>query len=67
MEELLMNERKLREDLATLINNCNLPAVMIKPIIKELFEQLVQLEEQQYQKALEEQNKNREEEQNGQN
>lgn len=52
MEELIINERKFREDFANLINNAKLPAIIIKPIIKDMFEQLTIQEQQQYELAI---------------
>lgn len=68
MEELIIKERQFREDLADVVNNSNLPAFIIKPIVKDLFEQLSMLEQQQYEMAQEFIKKNKEvkEEENGQ-
>ena len=52
MEDLIIKQRELKENLIKLINEANLPAFIIKPIIKELFEQLNLLEEQQYQEII---------------
>lgn len=52
MEELIINERKFREDFANLINNAKLPAIIIKPILKDMFEQLTIQEQQQYEIAV---------------
>ena len=52
MEELILKEREFKEKLVELINNSNLPAFIIKPTLKELFEQLNLLEQQEYQNAL---------------
>ena len=52
MEEIIINERKFREDFANLINNAKLPAIVIKPILKDIFEQLTIQEEQQYDLAI---------------
>lgn len=52
MEEIIINERKFREDFANLINNAKLPAIIIKPIIKDIFEQLTIQEQQQYEIAV---------------
>lgn len=53
MEKLILNQRKIKKDIVELINNSNLPAFILKPIIKELYEQIELLEQQQYEKALE--------------
>lgn len=52
MEDLIINERKFRDDLVNLVNNSNLPAFIIKPIVQELLQQIGALEEQQYNEAL---------------
>ncbi len=52
MEELIINERKFREDFANLINNAKLPAIILKPILKDMFEQLTIQEQQQYEIAV---------------
>lgn len=52
MEDLIINERKFRNDLVNLVNNSNLPAFIIKPIVQELLQQIGALEEQQYNDAL---------------
>lgn len=52
MDELILKEVECREKITNLINEIGLPAFIIKPIIKDLFEQLNNLEQQQYQEAL---------------
>ncbi len=54
MEELIIKEREFREKLVELINSSNLPAFIIKPTLKDLYEQVNILEEQQYNKAVQE-------------
>ena len=51
MEELILKEREFRENLARLINESQLPAFIVKPAIKEVFEQLNIIEQQQYENA----------------
>lgn len=51
MEELLIKEREFKESLIKLINESKLPAIILKPVIKEAFEQLTLVEEQQYNMA----------------
>lgn len=53
MEELILKENKFKEDIVDIINNSELPALIIKPILKELFEKICLLEQQQYQQAKE--------------
>lgn len=52
MDELILKEVEYREKITNLTNEIGLPAFIIKPIIKDLFEQLSNLEQQQYQQAL---------------
>ncbi len=61
MEELIIKEKEFREKIVELINNSGIPAIMIKPILKELYEQLNVLEVQQYNKAIDKQKKSKEE------
>ena len=53
MEELILKERKFREDLAELINKSEIPAIMMTTVFKEALSQLIELEEIQYKKAKE--------------
>lgn len=52
MEEILIKERELRNGIAELINKAELPAIIIKPILKDMYDQINILEEQQYEQAL---------------
>ena len=52
MEELILNERKLKENLVQAVNDSKLPAFIIKPILKELLGQVNILEQQQYEQAM---------------
>lgn len=51
MEEIILLKKEFEEKIVTLINESNLPAFILKPIIKELFEQLNILEQQQLEQA----------------
>ena len=51
MEELILKEREFKEKIIELINSYNLPAILIKPVIKEVLEQLTIIEQSQYQAA----------------
>lgn len=53
MEEIILRERELRDTIVQIINKANLPAFIIKPIIKELYEQIIMLEDKQYELAQE--------------
>ena len=52
MEELILKKREFEEKIIETINNSNLPAFIIKPFLKELFEQVNLLEQQEYEKSL---------------
>lgn len=51
MEEVILMKREFEENLVELINESKLPAFILKPIIKDLFEQLNMLEQQQLEQA----------------
>lgn len=57
MEEIILKKREFEENLVELINESKLPAFILKPVVKDLFEQLNILEQQQ----LEQAQKNKEE------
>lgn len=52
MEEIILKEREVREKIVETINNSGLPAFVLKNIIKELYDQLSNIEQQQYEEAL---------------
>lgn len=52
MEEVILKKREFDEKMVQLINESGLPAFILKPTFKELYEQLNVLEQQQYQEAL---------------
>lgn len=51
MEEIILMKKEFEEELVKLINESNLPAFILKPIIKDLFEQLNVVEQQQLEQA----------------
>ena len=51
MEELILKERETRVKLVELINTSNLPAFILKPIFKDMLEQLNNIEAAQYNQA----------------
>ena len=51
MEELIIKEREFKEKIVQVINESGLSAFIIKPILKELLEQVMVLEQQQYEQA----------------
>lgn len=52
MEEMILKERETREQIANIINNSGLPALVLKPMIKDFYEQISALEQQAYNMAL---------------
>ncbi len=52
MEEIILKERETRENIVDVVNKSNLPAFILKNIIKDLYEQINQIEQQQYTEAL---------------
>lgn len=52
MDELILKEREVKEKIIGIVNESGLPAVMLKPIIKDIYDQLNNIEEQQYKQAL---------------
>jgi hypothetical protein len=52
MDELILKEREYRDKLTQTSNEIGLPAFIMKAVVKDLFEQLTNLEQQQYQEAL---------------
>lgn len=55
MEVLILKEREVREKIVEIINNSKLPAIIIKPILIDLLNQVNSLVEQQYNEALKKQ------------
>ena len=51
MEEIILQKRDFEEELVKLIKESKLPAFVVKPIIKDVFEQLNILEQQQLEQA----------------
>ena len=51
MNELILNERKFKEEIINIVNNSNLPAFIIKPFLQDLLRQIDTLEQKQYEEA----------------
>ena len=51
MEELIVKEQETRENLVKVLNESKLPACMLEPILKEMYEQVSKLKEEQYNQA----------------
>ena len=52
MDEIIINERKMRENIVKIINESGLPAFILKPIFKEILEQINIMVEEQYNQAV---------------
>lgn len=62
MEELIIKEREVKQKVVDTINNSSLPAFILKPIFKDMYEQLCTLETQQYEEAKAKMEKSKEKE-----
>lgn len=51
MEELILLKKDFEEKLVDIVNKSNLPAFILKPIIKDLFDELNILDQQQLEQA----------------
>ena len=52
MEELIIKQEEFNKELAELINKSGLPAFIVEPILKDYYNQVVELKNQQYQQAI---------------
>ena len=52
MEKVIIKNMEFKQKLVGLINESGLPAFILKPIFKDIYEQLNVLEQQQYQEVL---------------
>ena len=57
MDEIVLEERKLRESLASILNEIKLPAVIKKYALREMLNQLDIIEQKEFEQALESKNK----------
>lgn len=57
MNKLILKERETRENIVSIINQSDLPAFILKAIVKDLYEQLQTIEQQQYNLAKEKEEK----------
>ena len=64
MEEIILKKREFEENLVNLINESNLPAFVLKSVVKDLLEQLNILEQQQLEQAQKNKQKKDKEEKN---
>lgn len=52
MEDLIIKENEFRQELVNAINNSELPAFILEPMIKDIYEQIQREKERQYQEAV---------------
>lgn len=57
MEELMIKEEEAREKLVAVINDLQLPAFILEPIIKDIYQQIAQSKAEQLAQAKINQNK----------
>jgi hypothetical protein len=64
MNKIILKHREFKEKVIEAINNSQLPAFILKPVLKEILEQVEQIEVAQYDEALklEQEEKNKKEE-----
>lgn len=51
-KHIIIREREVRQDILKIINESELPAFMVRTILKDYYEQLEPIEQQQYKEAL---------------
>ena len=64
MEELILKNEEFKEKIVQDINESQLPAFILKPIIKDIYEQIITLEQKQYMEAKNNREKEKEKKQN---
>lgn len=52
MDEIVLEERKLRESLASILNEIKLPAVIKKYALREMLNQLDIIEQKEFEQAV---------------
>lgn len=62
MEEIIIKQRQTRLRLMAVIDEAELPACILTPILKDLYEEIKALEEPQYKLALNIQKENKQKE-----
>ena len=62
MEEIIVKKGEFEEKIVELINSSGLPAFIIKPIAKEIYEQCLIQEQNQYEQAKKKIEENKEKE-----
>lgn len=59
-KNIIVREKEVRQDILKIINESQLPAFIVRIILKDYYEQLEPIEQQQYQEALTEEQKKEE-------
>lgn len=57
MNDLILKNREVKEKIIKIINSSNLPAFILRSILKDLFEELELFDNEEYSKALNEKEK----------
>lgn len=57
MDELIIKNKEVKEVFVNTINNSGLPAFILKSILKDLYNELEKIDEQQLQVAIDNKNK----------
>lgn len=52
LDKLILKERETKEKIVQIINESELPAFILKPIFKDILEQINQIEMEQYNLAI---------------
>ena len=52
MDEIIIRAHDTKEKIVQTINESNMPAIILRPMIKEIYDQLERIEQEQYQTAL---------------
>ena len=52
MEDLIILAHEFKQELVNTINNSGLPAFVLEPIIKDIYEQILKEDNRQYQEAV---------------
>ena len=61
MEDLIIQAHEIKQELVNTINNSGLPAFVLEPIIKDIYEQILKEDNRQYQEAIQTKEQKKEE------
>lgn len=65
MEDLIIQAHEIKQELVNAINNSGLPAFVLEPIIKDIYEQILKEDNRQYQEAIQTKEQKKEEKKKG--